>query len=137
MLLPIIIPRIMRFLDVSNMGILDPDGSSSSDPGISGNVNPSVRIYGNGFLGDYQEPVTWGDEYDKLFEAYKRQRNLIDVFKFKKDVLGIMSCDQVSEHMAEEGLEVIRGIANVLTPEEEFTNELPLEGSGRINYVSG
>lgn len=128
------IPRILRFLDASNMGILDPDGSSASDPGISGSLVPSAKIYGNGFLGDYKEPVTWADEYSQLFDNYKKQRGLIDVIKFQKNVLGQMSCEQVDEHMAKEGLEMVKSMVDILEPVEDYNNEIPMEGSGHIVY---
>ena len=113
---------------------MDPDGSSASDPGISGSLVPSVKLYGNGFLGDYSEPVTWADEYSQLFDNYKKQRGLIDVIKFQKGVLGQMSCEQVDEHMAKEGLEMVKSMVDILEPVEDYNNEFPLEGSGHIVY---
>lgn len=128
------IPKIYRYLDVSNMGVLDPDASSPSDPGISGSVVPLLQTHGNGFISDFQEPITWGDEYEKLYDGYKKQRGLKDVIHFKKSVLGQMDIPQVSEHMAEEGLECIKSMMEILHPEAVTTDQVPVEGSGTITY---
>ena len=133
------IPKIYRFLDLSNMGILDPDSSSSSDPGISGSVVPSIRLYGNGFFSDYKEPVTWLDEYAQLYDGYRKQRGLVEVMKFSKEVFEPfdhfkMNQPQVDVFMAKEGLEMVKSMAEILTPEEEISEEIPLEGSGTIVY---
>ena len=69
-----------------------------------------------------------------MFDNYKKQRGLIDVIKFQKNVLGQMSCEQVDEHMAKEGLEMVKSMVDILEPVEDYGNEIPMEGSGRIVY---
>ena len=53
---------------------------------------------------------------------------------FKKSVLGQMDIPQVSEHMAEEGLECIKSMMEILHPEAVTTDQVPVEGSGTITY---
>ena len=69
-----------------------------------------------------------------MFNNYKKQRGLIDVIKFQKNVLGQMSCKQVDEHMAKEGLEMVKSMVDILEPGEDYNNEIPMEGSGHIVY---
>ena len=57
-----------------------------------------------------------------------------DVIHFKKSVLGQMDIPQVSEHMAEEGLECIKSMMEILHPEAVTTDQVPVEGSGTITY---
>ena len=45
-----------------------------------------------------------------------------------------MSCEQVDEHMAKEGLEMVKSMVDILEPVEDYGNEIPMEGSGRIVY---
>ena len=47
-----------RAIHPSHLGILDPDSSSNSDPGVSGTICPLAKIIDNHFT-DYMEPSTW------------------------------------------------------------------------------
>lgn len=80
-------PIQLRLLDVSSMGILDPDASSPSDPGISGALVPLVQPCKNGYFTDTDESVTWQDNYSKLYNKYKEAKGLVEVLTFKKEVL--------------------------------------------------
>ena len=51
---------IYRFVDPSVLGILDPDTSSNSDPGMTGLICPLTDVYGDRFT-DYMEPNTWNE----------------------------------------------------------------------------
>lgn len=81
------IPDHFRLLDISNMGILDPDASSPSDPGVSGSVVPLLKVENNGYFQNKEEPLTWGDEYSKLYDKYKSVKGLQEVLELKKGVL--------------------------------------------------
>ena len=81
------IPDQFRLLDISNMGILDPDASSPSDPGINGSLTPFATIYENGYFSNEQESLTWYNEYTKLYNDYKQVRDLIDVVEIRNDML--------------------------------------------------
>lgn len=77
-----------RLLDISNMGILDPDASSASDPGISGSVVPMLKPAAHGYLSDEPEPMFWQDDFNALYEEYKKIKGLQELIEFKADVLG-------------------------------------------------
>lgn len=76
-----------RLLDISNMGILDPDASSPSDPGVTGALVPMLQPYHHGYLTDEPEPLTWEEEYSKLYDEWKKIKGLQEVIEFKHDVL--------------------------------------------------
>ena len=63
------IPEIFKQLDYSNMGRTDPDASSNTDPGITGVICPTAKLYDN-YFSDYQEPNSWKEDFDALMDAY-------------------------------------------------------------------
>jgi hypothetical protein len=81
------IPDSFRLLDISNMGILDPDASSASDPGVSGSLVPMLTPYEYGYLSNEQEPLTWGNEYTTLYNQYKEIKGLQEIVEFDANVL--------------------------------------------------
>ena len=129
------IPKIIRHLDVSNMGVLDPDASAPTDPGISGSLVPLLKTYGNGYFSDFQEPLTWDSEYMKLVSQYREATGLTEILDFKKRVLG-MEIDQSDVDNAKMTESSILNIASSVEPaeKEEELIGLPLEASGRIYY---
>lgn len=82
------IPDQFRLLDISNMGVLDPDASSPSDPGVNGSLTPFTTIYDNGYFSNEQEPLTWETEFNKLYNEYKQTRDLVDIVEFRNSALG-------------------------------------------------
>ena len=130
------IPEIYRHLDVSNMGVLDPDASSPTDPGISGSIVPLLKTYGNGYFSDFEEPLTWDSEYMKLCKSYREAKGLTEILEFRKKILDDRTVSDEDIIMKKEAEEVILGmVSNLETPveNEEFIG-LPLEGSGRLYY---
>lgn len=81
------IPNQFRLLDISNMGILDPDASSPSDPGVNGSIIPFLKLNTNGYLSDTKEPITYEQELKELSDEYKKIKGLREVIEFKYNVL--------------------------------------------------
>ncbi len=81
------IPNQFRLLDISNMGILDPDASSPSDPGVNGSIIPFLKLNTNGYLSDNKEPITYEQELKELCDEYKKIKGLREVIEFKHNVL--------------------------------------------------
>jgi len=130
------IPEIYKLLDVSNMGVLDPDSSSSTDPGISGSIVPLLKIYGDGYFSEFQEPLTWDEEYAKLYNSYKETRGLTEILEFKKLVLEDKTVSDNDILMARDSEDINRGLVSMVLTEDEEPEYigLPLEGSGRIYW---
>jgi len=82
------IPDQFRLLDISNMGVLDPDASSPSDPGVNGSLTPFIKTYDNGHFSNEQEPLTWETEFMKMYNEYKQSRDLLDIVEFRNSALG-------------------------------------------------
>lgn len=129
------IPEIYRHLDVSNMGVLDPDASSPTDPGISGSLVPLLQTYGNGYFSDFQEPLTWDSEYHKLCAAYRQSSGLTEILSFRKKVLEEPVDEQeIAMSMITEDT-ILNIASSTEKPEaEEEIIGMPLEASGRIYY---
>lgn len=79
------IPVIYRHVHPSQLGILDTDSSPKSDPGISGVLCPTVKLYDNMYFSDYKEPNEWSEEYAKILEEYKELSNKKDVLIYQKN----------------------------------------------------
>jgi hypothetical protein len=130
------IPDVYRLLHISNMGILDPDASSPTDPGISGSVVPTLQSYGNGYFSEFEEPITWEDEYAKLYNSYKETKGMVEIMQFKKRVLNDTTITDEQIERAKDIGEVPENLMPNIAEMEgnsEYSG-IPLEESGRITY---
>jgi hypothetical protein len=129
------IPEIYKLLDISNMGILDPDSSSPTDPGVSGSIVPLLKIYGDGYFSEFQEPLTWEEDYAKLYNSYKETKGITEILTFKKKVLNDDTVTDEDISLSKESEEIIGNLcSNVVSDENTEYIGLPLEGSGTIYY---
>lgn len=135
------VPIQFRLLDISSLGILDPDASSPSDPGVTGSLIPFLQVSPNGYLSPEDEPVTWDKEVTKLFDKYKQIKGLKEVIEFKKDITPDITEDDLE--VCKQAQEMANNVINTI--DMETTNDvlnkhldaitgLPLEGSGLITY---
>lgn len=81
------IPNQFRLLDISNMGILDPDASSPSDPGVNGSIIPFLNLNTNGYLANTKEPITYEQELSELYNEYKRIKGFKEIISVKHEIL--------------------------------------------------
>jgi hypothetical protein len=131
------IPDQFRLLDISNMGILDPDASSPSDPGVNGSLTPFATIYDNGYFSNEQEPLTWFNEYNKLYNDYKQVRDLIDVVEFRNEMLD-QNEDLTVQKQSENILSNLCGtIAKTAVENEILTNPIDSITGRNISLESG
>lgn len=129
------IPTAYKLVHPTNLGILDPDASSPSDPGTSGSVVPMVKLYEGNYFSEFHEPITWQKEYRSLLRTYKDARGLIEVIDMKKKLLGDA---KISAQEVIEAEKTVQTTYNLLKSGKEVVMRLeglPLEGSGRIQYV--
>lgn len=108
------IPDQFRLLDISNMGVLDPDASSPSDPGVSGSVVPLLKLYKDGYFRNTEEPNTWQDDYRKLYNRYKKTRGLQEVMELKKDILDDSNIHDSDIEFSEECSDISQRINNTV-----------------------
>lgn len=79
------IPDIYKYVHVTNLGIVDLDSSSPSDPGVSGCTVPLVQLYDNNYFTDFREPCTWRNIlYDQTEQLKKiiKKKEVVD-FNFR------------------------------------------------------
>lgn len=121
------IPDQFRLLDISNMGILDPDASSPSDPGVSGSVVPLLKLYKNGYFKPMEEPNTWRDDYQKLYNKYKDTRGLQEIMELRKDLLEDNSIESEDIEFAEQCGDISQRINDtvaIIAEENERINSM-------------
>ena len=81
------IPDIYKYIHVTNLGIVDLDSSSPSDPGVSGCLVPLIILYDNDYFTDFQEPCTWREELSKLRDEYMQKVDRMQVIEFNSFIL--------------------------------------------------
>lgn len=125
------IPLPFKLLDISNIGIIDPDASSASDPGVTGSLLPTLRPYEYGYLTDEPECKTWEAEYDALYEKYKEITGLKEIVEFESNVL---ENEEAARKVALLRLttEMATKINSTLADSILENQEIPLEGSGHV-----
>lgn len=80
------IPDIYRAINMSQIGRVDLNSSSASDPGISGTLCPYVNIT-DGYFDDFKEPNFWESEFEQIKQLFNQASNMIQVLEFKKNIL--------------------------------------------------
>lgn len=81
------IPDIYKYIHVTNLGIVDLDSSSPSDPGVSGCIVPLLQLYDNGYFTDFQEPCNWRAELNGQLDQYRKVVARKEVLEFKRFIL--------------------------------------------------
>lgn len=140
------IPNQFRLLDISNMGILDPDASSQSDPGVNGSIIPFLKLNTNGYLSDTKEPITYEQELKELSDEYKKIKGLREVIEFKHNVLDdnnvttedvaiANQTELVANHVTETLSGIMESNDQIIKKHLDSLTGLPIaEGSDILNY---
>ena len=127
------ISKHYKLIHPTNMGILDPDSSSPSDPGATGMIVPMVKLYEGNYFSNFQEPLTFENEYAEMYNKFKEANGLAEAYNMQERLLNDKRINREkileAERKAEEARQLVR-----TTGIPEY-NGLPLEGSGRIQYV--
>ncbi|MBQ8131002.1 MAG: hypothetical protein IJ193_00760 [Bacilli bacterium] len=127
------IPDQFRLLDISNMGILDPDASSPSDPGVNGSLTPFATVYDNGYFSNNSEPLTWEKEFNKLYNEYKQSRDLVDVVEFRNNMLGENTDTSVMKQSSDVLANICETVAKSAIEKDILTNAIDSVTGERIN----
>ena len=104
------VPLIYRSVHPSHLGRIDLDSSSASDPGLSGTICPTAKIYGDTFT-DYQEPNGWRDFYNEMIDNFHNLHGMVQTIELQKK-LGL-HYDYVKEDMVKETIETYRKLIPV------------------------
>ena len=127
------VPNKYRLVNASQLGRVDLDSSSNSDPGMSGTLCPYLQLYEGGALSDYKEPNSWERSVDSMVDNYKKANNLIDLFQAKQEILGTDESENISRVVdSVESIERIMSPFIHISSNSEIMDGIPLEGSGLI-----
>lgn len=96
------VQEIYRFVDPTSIGILDPDTSSASDPGMTAMLCPLANTNGPWFF-DYKEPNTWQETINKLNQEYYTNNNINNPIKFEGE-FNLSKYDYIKEQIVDENL---------------------------------
>ena len=96
------VPIVYRFVHPSQLGRVDLDASSSSDPGLSGLICPMAKI-NNGSFTDYKEPNGWKQFYLEIMSELRSLYGMQQAIDLKKRCG--LSYDYVKEDMVKETIE--------------------------------
>lgn len=97
------VPTIYRAIHPSHVGRIDLDSSSASDPGLSGTICPMAKKFGDSFS-DYEEPNSWSEAYNQLWNQYKDLNGIMETIELKKK-MGL-TYDYVKEDMVKETIQM-------------------------------
>ena len=84
------LPMVYRLLHISSLGILDDSASSSANPGTSGLMSGTTKMYPHGYVvseEEYSEPNTWREELFRQLDRVRLEMGKKEVVKFKDRVL--------------------------------------------------
>ena len=93
------VPIVYRHIQPSHIGRLDLDASSSSDPGLSGMIIPTLELQGNHFE-NFEEPNGWRDYYKGLVNESNAVNGIREAVT--SDVKFPLSYDYVKDDMVKE-----------------------------------
>ncbi len=114
-------PNVYRAVSKYQLGITDPDSSSPGDPGASGTICPTAKIYDHGMLSEYKEPNTWKESIDAMFDAYRKTKGLQECMIAVEGLLGGDTKDTVYE--LDEHIQQFESVVNPLINEVQDSYE--------------
>ena len=100
------IPDSIRFVHPSHVGRIDLDSSSDNNPGITGMISPFAEL-DHGYFSGKEEPDTWEERYQGIYEEYKKVEGLREIFDAKDKLLNIKE-DPEKVQSAEEATVAMR-----------------------------
>jgi hypothetical protein len=107
----------------NQLGNVDIDTSSNSDPGMSGTICPYAQLY-NGSFSEFEEPNNWRESLNELYGIYMQNNNIIQAFPNRTDLIETNSfISNIARMVQEVDLGEIGGY--------------PMEASGTIQYFAG
>ncbi len=129
------ISKAYKLCHPSNLGVLDLESSSPSDPGTSGMIVPTAKLYNGSYFSQFQESNTFESKYASILEDYRKSRGLIEVIDMKAKLLGDRTDNTNKIKAAEEAVQATYKLLKAGNEIHIDYEGLPLEGSGTIQYV--
>lgn len=107
------IPESIRFIHPSHIGLLDMDTSSDNNPGVTGMISPFVQL-NNGYFSDKDEPDTWEERYQQIYDEYKKAEGLKEVIQVKESLLNINTDDKDKDAVMENAFAMRQSVLTAL-----------------------
>lgn len=82
------ISTILRRIDPSQIGIIDINSSSASDPGVAGMLCPLNKKIYNGKFTQEMEPNEWQESFNQLTDTYNTERKIKKAFIITNPIQG-------------------------------------------------
>lgn len=105
------VQEVYKFIDPSSMGILDPDTSSNSDPGMTGMICPMTDVYGDSFS-DYKEEFNWYNQIDEVNASYNKEHNLQSALSMPTN--NITDYDYIKKDIVKANINVGRKVCPII-----------------------
>lgn len=133
-------PNIYRAVSKYQLGITDPDSSSPGDPGASGTICPTAKIYDNGMLSEYQEPNSWRSGIDNIFSTYKKAKGLRECMIAMNEMLDADTNNKIEEldqhiNQLESAAALVQQAVDSEEPEANQVISVLLDSTGLIQYI--
>lgn len=132
------IPLIYRHAHESYPGIVDLNTASATDPGVTGIVCPTAKVYDGGFFSEFEEPNSWPQTYAEMLNEYHRLVGIKEN-QLMKQTLGHprtyddLFIDQVLG-MTEELMNKIRTIMEQNSTDGRIYPFIAVEPDGKIDF---
>lgn len=124
-----------RLAHPSQLGRVDIDSSSNSDPGMSGIICPTSPIYGKSFS-DYSEPNTWRESFGDILNDLKEMYQTLNYIEYSK-CFGT-EYDYIKEEIVRDAIESYQKVLPSLVDTNPNNSAIIIDGDddevGQIEY---
>lgn len=129
----------IRAVDISQLGIIDVNTSSASDPGVGGMLCPlNDKVFEYNSFTNEPEPNTWDANFDELLKIYRDQKGYTSAIALAEDA-GLELTDDRSPESVAFDTEYLGNLIGKIAPTKAFETQLRpafinMEDSGSIFF---
>lgn len=129
----------IRAVDISQLGIIDVNTSSASDPGVGGMLCPlNDKVFEYNSFTNEPEPNTWDANFDELLKIYRDQKGYTSAIALAEDAGLELTDDRNPESVAFD-TEYLGNLIGKIAPTKAFETQLRpafinMEDSGSIFF---
>lgn len=130
---------IVRAVNPSQLGIIDLNTSSATDPGVSGLLCPlNNNIYEWDSFTKDPEPHEWDKNFSDLLTAYREKKGIKSALTLANSI-GLEINEDIDPEMAEDEAKNMETIISKVVPTKEFESyddeiHIKMEDGGNITY---
>ncbi len=117
------IPQQYRQAHNSQLGRIDIDAVSSTDPGLTGIVCPMAKTH-NGSFSEDEEPNTWREEVDQILSEYRDLMGLQQLLLMKERITDLSDEDKSRKDTIEDSMRSMDSLMKPISSIEQSKPEL-------------